>query len=318
MNEILITNIVLALWLLLMLGFEGSRHNLLKQPMLYWRINSAISWAGLWHSWSMFAPQPLHSNRNIFARVVDPDGKELAVWTEPDWTIMNNGKPVEGETFWQTIKRKAKGKWYLFYYMRLRKIFSSCAEGRQWDMPLLLRQMCRHCEHHMIKQGIRGHSIALFLDLDYAPYFCPKDGIKDWKCNQDKKNYVIYVYECEKTTIENATYSKDRDAKTVHIPYSVRWEWERRNPINQGEEYWDLAYEDEEGNKWAPTISDQPEEMKRSQADSYQQRKLDNEFLDDDLQMQATPIVQHVDEEMEEYIMDERQSFNDPSNGGSI
>lgn len=313
--------IFIIAWCLLILGFETAKHNPFKLPVSHWRVNRFISWAGLWHSWSMFAPQPLHSNRNVYCRAVDADGKELSVWTEPDWTVVcDGGEPPEDANWWWHVKAFWKGKWELFWHMRLRKVFSSCGEGRQWDMPLLLRQVCRMCEQHMNRNNIYPDTIAMFIDIEYSPYYCPREGIKDWKAARDMFDQLVYIYECENTTDENRTTSDDLDGEVLHLPYSVAWEWKRRTPVNGGEEAWMKTLIDADGNEWIADTSPQPEQEnepipnydmpKKTARDSYaEKRENDNEFLEEDIEEYVLPPKK------EPHL---KYGHRDPSNGGSL
>ena len=308
---IVATNIAIGCWLIIALGFETAKHNPLKVILGHWRINRFLSWVGLWFSWSMFAPVPLHSNRNVFCRAVDKDGRELAIWTEPDWNVMLNGKePPPNASTWFMIKRWFVSKWHMFDEMRLRKLFSSCGEARQWDMPILLRQICRCCERHMNRQGIYPHSIAMFIDLEYSPYYCPRDGVKEWKTANDSHDQVLYVFEAENTTEENETIS---DGQIIHIPYSVKWEWKRRTPANGGEEGWLKTLLDDDGNRWVADTADVQEQHvedvtsnsdnqfteedletpkeTRNMGSSYEKREIDNEFLDSDQEVEHEEFI---------------------------
>lgn len=247
MNSIYIINGLLIFWIVFSFGFEAATHNQLKFLISNWRINLFLSWSGLWHSWSMFAPQPLHSNRNIFAKIVDPNGKLLSIYNEPNWGKMNFGE--RGNNSYSWFWGAWLGKYEMFRNMKERKFWSSVGEARQWDMPLMMRALCRFIEMEQNKKGIYGDSIALYMDIDYSPYFCPKDGLKDWKTNRDVLEHLIYVYECINTTGENVTLSdpeKD-DAEVIQLPDDIEMNWERPTEGAANEREWKSSYIEKDG-----------------------------------------------------------------------
>ena len=60
-----------------------------------------VIWTGLWHSWDMFAPDPLSLNFNVFAEVGFRDGS-LKVWELPR---------MEKFGLWEKFQKERHRKW---------------------------------------------------------------------------------------------------------------------------------------------------------------------------------------------------------------
>jgi hypothetical protein len=138
--------------------------------------------------------------------------------------------------------------------MRQRKNFSSVGEARQWDMPILLRQVAQGVEAEFAEKGIYADTVALYIDLDYAPYFCPKEGLKDWKTNKDVRDHLIFVYECE-NNVERTFAEPDDTTSPVQVPMSQELKWQEKTPGGERQPGWSWQYGD--GNRYAEVVDNE-------------------------------------------------------------
>lgn len=138
----MVTNVVIALLLLWFWFYDLPRDAVARKflrPLM-----GPMQWLGLWHGWSMFAPEPLHVNRRIRAELMYSDG------SVDEW------RPIEPR----------RTNWFMdWLWFRYFKYQSSLLCGTN---KALYRPLCEFLVQQATEEGLQVQSVKLVREYQYV------------------------------------------------------------------------------------------------------------------------------------------------------
>ena len=165
---IVLVNCFIVTYLIYAWCFDQPKNATSRKLALF--IDPIARWMGLWHSWRMFAPNPIFVNRKVAVELTHPDGS-VKIFDEPDISTM--------------------GKWSAFLNSRERK-YQSSLTGNSYKSHR--PAICKYVLNQAIEAGepVSIVRLVVFKQLIPAPGVYEENEIKRvvlWKMtNQNEVN----------------------------------------------------------------------------------------------------------------------------------